>query len=260
MTEIETYLKKDYLENLITEGKRLDKRKFDESRKIEIKKGYVSEKCTGSALAKLGDTKVLVGISMSVGTPYSDAPEKGVMRVGVEFRPIASPNFELGPPREEAVEVARVVDRGIRESECIELEKLFIEEDKVWMVFIDLHVLDHCGNLIDTSGLAAISALLDAKIPKYEEGEIIPGEFQGSLPIRDIPIPCTWAKIKDTMVLDPILDEEYAMNARLTVSTTNNINAMQKGGNGKLTPEEISQCVDKSFEKGNETRKLIKEL
>ncbi len=260
MTEIETYLKKDYLENLIAQGKRLDGRKFDEYRKVEIEKGYVSDKCCGSALAKLGDTKVLVGISMSVGEPYPDEPEKGVMMVGAEFRPLASPEFELGPPREAAVEVARVVDRGIRESECIDLDKLFIEEDKVWIVFIDLHMLDHVGNLIDASGLAAISALLDTKIPKYEDEGVIRDESQGNLPVRDVPVPCTLAKIKDSLVVDPNLDEEYAMDARLTVTTTDVITAMQKGHGGKLTKEEISQVIDLSFEKGKELRKLIKEL
>ena len=127
MSNVETYLKKDYIENLISTGKRLDERKFDEYRKIDIERGYVSEKCCGSALAKLGDTKVLAGISMSVGEPYPDEPKKGVMMTGVEFRPLASSEFELGPPREDAVEVARVVDRGIRESECIDLNKLFIK-------------------------------------------------------------------------------------------------------------------------------------
>jgi len=255
--EIEAYLKRDYIQNLALQKKRIDGRSFDEYRKIEIERGYVSEKSCGSALVRLGDTKVLVGISMDVGEPYPDSPEEGVMTVGAELRPLASPKFESGPPDPVSIEIARVVDRGIRESKAIDLEKLFIEEEKVWIVFIDIHVLDHMGNLIDASGIAAISALLNAKIPKFEDGEVIRGEFKEKLPVREIPIPCTTAKIGNALVFDPNLDEEYAMDARLTVTTTDTINAMQKGGYGSLTEKEVFDIVEKSFEKAKEIRKLV---
>ncbi len=74
---------------------------------------------------------------MDAGEPYSDSPESGVMTTAAELIPLASPDFESGPPRENAIELARVVDRGIRESEVIELDKLCIEPwEKVWIVFI----------------------------------------------------------------------------------------------------------------------------
>ncbi len=259
MMEIEAYLRKDYITNLINEGKRIDGRGFDEYRKMDIEKNYVDDKACGSSLIKLGKTKVLVGISMSVGEPYPDKPQEGVMTTSVEFRPMASPTFESGPPREEAIEVARVVDRGIRESGAIDTKKLFIEEDKVWIVFIDIHILDHNGNLIDASGIASISALMNTRIPKYEDGKIIYGEFEGKLPITCVPIPCTVAKIGNSILIDPNLDEEYAMDSRLTIATTDTINAMQKGGNGSFKEEEILSAIDLSFEKAKEIRKLIEE-
>ena len=258
MMEIEAYLKKDYITKLVNENKRIDGREFDEFRKIEIEKDYVSEKSCGSALVRLGDTKVLVGISMNVGAPYSDRPESGVMITGVESRPIASPTFESGPPSEKAIEIARVVDRGIRESGSIDVDKLFIEDGKIWMVFIDIHMLDHSGNLIDASGIAAMTALLNTRIPKYEDGEVIRGEWSGNLPISCVPIPCTTAKIADKLVVDPNMDEEYAMDARLTVATTTDtINAMQKGGNAPFKEKEIMDAIDMSFDKAKEIRKLV---
>lgn len=255
--EIEAYLRKDYITNLVNEGKRIDGRKFNEYRKIDIEKNYIDEKACGSALIRLGNTKVLVGISLDVGEPYPDTPKEGVITISAELRPIASPNFELGPPREEAIEVARVVDRGIRESGSIETEKLFIEEGKVWIVFIDIHILDHHGNLIDASGIASIAALLNTKMPKYEDDKIIRGEFEGKLPMTSVPVPCTIVKIGNSLLLDPNLDEEYAMDSRITIATTDTINAMQKGGNGSFKEEEILNAIDVSFEKANEIRKLI---
>ncbi len=262
--EIEAYLKKDYIINLINEGKRIDGRKFDEYRDIGIEKGVVNEKAEGSARVKLGDSEVMVGIKMDVGEPYPDQPDTGVMTVGAELIQLASPTFESGPPREEAIELARVVDRGIRESKAIELDKLLIEENKVWIVFIDVYILNHGGNLIDASGIAATAALLDARMPKYEEGKVIRGEWNGKLPIAKIPIPCTSAKIGDQIVIDPCLDEEYAMGGRLTVATTTTdtdeimINAMQKGGMSGFTSEEVQKSIDMAFENSKKIRKLVK--
>lgn len=255
--DVEYYIKRDYVTNRMLEGKRLDGRGFDEYRKIEVVKGYIKDKADGSALVRLGDTQVLVGVSMDVGEPYSDSPQDGVLTTSAEFRPMASPSFEPGPPDENSIELARVVDRGIRESGSIETDKLFIEEDKVWVVFVDIHVIDHNGNLIDAAGIASIAALLDSRMPKYEDGVIIRGEWSGKLPVSCVPIPCTHVKIADKMALDPTLDEEYAMDARLTVTTTDVINAMQKGGFGSFTLEEIENAVDLSFKKAAETRRMV---
>lgn len=255
--EIEAYLRGDYIRNLIKEGKRLDNRKFDEYRGLDIERGYVGEKACGSAFVKLGDTKVLAGISMNVGEPYSDSPGQGVMTTSTELRPIASPYFESGPPRQNSIELARVVDRGIRESGAIPTEKLAIDDENVWVIFIDIHVLDNCGNLIDASGIASIAALLDAKMPKFEDGMVVRGEWDGKLPIECTPIPCTVAKISDQLLLDPTQDEEYAMDARLTIATTDTINAMQKGGVGTLTDNEVDEAVELAFSKGNEIRKIV---
>ncbi|MCX6695857.1 MAG: exosome complex protein Rrp42 [Candidatus Altiarchaeota archaeon] len=257
--DIEAYLKKDYIIKLIETGAREDGRGFEDTRPLEITKGYAKDKAPGSAMVKLGDTTVIVGVSMDVGEPYSDAPKSGIMSVTAEFRPMASPTFESGPPREDAIELSRVVDRGIRESGAIDVEKLFIEEEKVWAVFIDIHIIDYSGNLIDAAGLAAISALLDARMPKYEDDKVVRGEWSGKLPITCTPIPITFAKIRDKILIDPTLDEEYAMDARLTIGTTDTVNAMQKGGHGKLTQEEVERMVDLAFEKAPALRKKVEE-
>lgn len=257
--DIEACLRKDYITNMVKKGKRLNNRAFDEYRKIKIEKGYAKEKAAGSAMVTLGDTKVLAGISIDVGEPYPDSPTSGVLTVSAEMRPMAAPNFEAGPPGEDSIELARVVDRGIRESGAIDVEKLFIEENKVWVVFVDVHVLDHSGNLIDASGIAAIAALLDTRMPKYEDGKIIRSEYTGKLPITCIPIPCTSAKIAESMLVDPELDEEYAMTSRLTVTTTDTINAVQKGGQGSLSEEDVMSAVELAFKCSKDIRKMVEE-
>ena len=251
------YMKKDYLGNLILEGKRADGRAFGEMRKLTLEKGFVGEKAPGSARVRLGDTDVLAGVSLLVGEPYPDRPTEGIMATSCELRPMADPEFELGPPGEKSIELARVVDRGIRESGCIDTKKLFIEEEKVWAVFIDLHILDNDGNLIDAAGIAAIAALLDARMPKLENGEIVRGEWGGKLPITCTVVPQTTVKIKDALLFDPAFDEEYAMDARLTVSTTDTVNAMQKGGLGSFSTDEVLSIVSESFKRADAIRRKI---
>ncbi|MBD3260902.1 MAG: exosome complex protein Rrp42 [Candidatus Altiarchaeales archaeon] len=256
--DVKACLTKDHIRNLAEKGQRIDGRGNLDIRQITCEKDYADQKAPGSALVNLGDTKVLVGISMDVGEPYSDRPNSGVMTTTAEFRPMASPDFESGPPRENAIELARVVDRGIRESNAIDLEKLYIEDDKVWIVFIDVHIMDNNGNLIDASGLAAAAALSQTRLPKYEDGQVIRGEWEGKLPLNKIPLPLTASKIRDQIMLDPALEEEYAQDARLTVATAEGaIHAMQKGGEGRFTTQEVEQIIDSALEKTPSIRKTL---
>jgi len=249
-----------YVRKLVEEGMRVDERKFDEFRTIKIEKNVIKT-AEGSARVMIGNTHVLVGVKMSVGEPYPDTPNEGVLIVNAELVPVASPTFEPGPPNENAIELARVVDRGIRESKCIDLPSLCIEEKKeVWMVNVDIHVLDHDGNLIDASAIGAIVALLNTKVPKYENGKINIDIKDRDLPVGDIPIAITSVKIGDKLLIDATVEEENALDARITLSTNEkgDLCAAQKGGNGYFTTEELEKAVDLSILKGKEIRNLVK--
>ncbi|RLF35035.1 MAG: RNA-binding protein, partial [Thermoplasmata archaeon] len=174
-----------------------------------------------------------------------------------ELIPLASPDFEAGPPDKDAIELARVVDRGIRESNVIDLEKLCIEPgEKVWIVFVDIHVLDYDGNLFDASSWASLAALCTATVPaeRFGLGENFP------LPVNyEMPVSCTFAKFNKAIVLDPCLEEELIAEARLTVTTDKNgdIRAMQKGLGGSFTIDEVKKIIKTSIVKGAEVRKII---
>src|SRR4030043_2018685 len=100
--------------------------------------------------------------------------------VTAELLPLSSERFESGPLRFPAIEIGRLIDRGIRESKFIELGKLCIKEgEKVWTIFIDIYTINDDGNLLDAAGIGAIAALKSAKIPKYDEetGKTLFGEW-----------------------------------------------------------------------------------
>jgi len=244
---------------LADEGKRTGKRGLEDARKIEIIKNPI-EKAEGSARVKMGNTEVIVGVKLGTSVPYSDSPDKGTLIVSAELSPIASPDFELGPPREKAIELSRVVDRGIRESGAIDVEKLCITpKEKVWTVFIDVQILNYDGNLIDCCSLAAVAALSNAKFPTLNGDEIDYTKKAGPLPITCKPITMTIYKIGKHLFVDPNREEEDASVARLTVSTKDNgnVTALQKGGAEPFTLDEIEKAISISVTKGKEIRKLI---
>ena len=254
-------VQKKKIAQLLSDGKRLDGRGLTDYRAVQLETGIIGS-AEGSARIRLGKTEVLVGIKVEVGTPFSDTPNEGVLTVNVELAPLASPAFEPGPPSKEAIELARVVDRGIRESKAIVVEKLcVIPGKKVFVVFIDVYVLNHGGNLIDASAMAALTALLNTKMFKYEvkDGEIKKKPGYTKLPIRNHPIAITFAKINDSLIVDPGFEEEQAMEARLTITTEKdgNVCASQKGGSGYFTAQQILEAAKVAREKSIELRKLM---
>src|SRR4030043_165842 len=190
MSSLITRVRMKQIEQLIEKAKRLDGRGLGDYREIKVEQGVI-EKAEGSARVLLGKTEVLVGVKIENGTPFPDTPNDGVMTGNAELVPLASPTFEPGPPDENSIELARIVDRGIRESKAIDTEKLCIDPGKkVFVVFIDVYVLNHDGNLIDASALAAVSALLNTKMADYEtkDGEVKTKQGYTPLPMKNHPI------------------------------------------------------------------------
>lgn len=249
---------KEYIATLAAEGKRVDGRPFDRYRNVRIKVGHIS-KAEGSAEVWLGHTRVLAGVKLAPGTPYPDTPDAGVLSTAAEMNPLAAPDFEAGPPRPEGIELARVVDRGVRESGVIDFKKLCITPgEKVWMVFLDLHVLDYDGNLFDACSMAALAAVLSAKVPNVRHKI---SETDTPLPTREPPISCTVVKIGKALLSDPSLDEDLVFDARLTVACDQEgaIRAMQKGGNGSFSLAEVKTIIKMSQNSGRLIRALIKQ-
>jgi exosome complex component RRP42 len=249
-------MRRDVLANSLAKGTRFDGRNMDEWRKIKVTRGVISTS-EGSALAEIGGTKVLASLKFDVATPFPDRPTEGVFISNAELLCTASPNFESGPPGEESIEFARVVDRAVRSAEIVDVKNFFIEEGKVLALFLDLYVLDHTGNFTDAGTMAAAAALQDCKMPKIEDSKIIRKEYTGPLNPKDLPISTTFVKIGDSWLLDPSRDEERAYDSRITIATTkDHVCAIQKG-KGSLNKGELMDLIDLSFKKGNEIRDIL---
>jgi exosome complex component RRP42 len=257
-------LKKKKILSLLKEGQRVDGRALNESRPLIIDTGVIP-KAEGSARVRLGDTEVVTGVKIQPDKPFPDLGDRGIFICTAEILPLADPNVEPGPPNEEVIELARVVDRGIRESSMIDLTKLVLQKDKsVIGLFVDNSVTDYDGNLFDACSYASVASLLTCKVPKYELKNDVPTLVEGEFsepPITTIPVSVTMGKIGDQIIVDPNADEWGCLDARITITTNSdgNICAVQKGGNDGFTVEQLVQCSQLSISTAAKIRELLKQ-
>ena len=212
----------------------------------------------GSAKVVWGGTIVYAGVKFALREPYSDRPADGSLMTSAELRPVANVKYEPGPPSAESIELGRVVDRGIRESGCIDMNSLcIIPGEKVWGVMIDIHVLSDGGNIFDACGLAAIAALRTAVVPaeRFDVGE------DYTLAVNGTPIMASFTRVGGRYVYDPCEEEELGGDERIhiTIGDEGHLHSLQKGLRGVFTPAEFAEIFEVAQTKCAELRKVVAE-
>lgn len=260
-------IKRENIIKLLKNGKRIDDRKFEDYRKIDVILDPIP-KAEGSALVRIGNTVVLTGVKIEVGIPYSDRPDEGVLQVHAEFVPLASPSFEPGPPDEEAIEVARVIDRSLREPRVIKLEDLvLVPGKKVWIIFNDLYLLDHDGNIIDAGMLSTILALNQTKLPEVKIGSeeniiVDKNKKTAPLPLNLNVVTITIGIYDEYLLVDPSLDEELVIDSKIifAIDETGRIVSLQRVGAKGINIRLFDEALDLALKKATELHELIKKI
>ncbi|KAI7752432.1 hypothetical protein M8C21_033270 [Ambrosia artemisiifolia] len=166
-TLIMTVNEKKFIENALVSDIRVDGRRPFDYRNLTIRFGSED----GSSEVQLGKTQVLAFVTGQLVQPYRDRPNEGSFAIYTEFSPMADPSFEPGRPGDSAIELGRIVDRGLRESRAVDTESLCVIAGKVvWSIRIDLHIIDNGGNLVDAANIAALAALSTFRRPECTVG------------------------------------------------------------------------------------------
>ena len=244
-----------HLSDLAENDARIDGRSQWQGRDLEIEHS-VLPRAEGSARVRMGDTIVLAGVKFQIMQPYPDRPNQGGLMCSADVRPIAGRNWEAGPPSPEAIELGRVVDRGIRESGCIDVDSLcIIPGEKAWQVILDLFAVSDDGNLFDAFALAGIAALRNATVPaeRFEVGEDYP------LSVSKTPIMCSYHKVGGRFVYDACAREELGGDERIhiTLGDDDNVHSLQKGLKGIFSAEEFAEIMANAQERTKELRKIV---
>ena len=259
-------LRAENIIKMLKKGERVDNRGLYDYRSISVSIGIIG-KAEGSALVKLGGTQVIAGVKAELGSPYEDRPNEGVLQVHAEFVPLASPSFEPGPPNEDAIEVARVIDRSLREPRAIELSKLIVQPGRLaWVIYDDVYVIDHDGNILDAGMIASMIALAVTKLPKLEisgESVKINQEVKETpLPLNTLVTTVTMGVLGDILVVDPSLEEESVLDTFISISVDEKgrIVGLQKKGLKSITPKTLDSAVEIALKKGEQVLSFIRKV
>ncbi|MFX1238269.1 MAG: RNA-binding protein [Promethearchaeota archaeon] len=254
-------IERKYVSDNLKKDKRIDGRDLWEYRDINIKAALIKS-AEGSSDVSLGESRIISGLKYEIGAPFPDTPDEGVCTVMAELLPIASPLFERGPPNEQSIELARVVDRGIRHADCVQTKKLCIKKDEaVYILFVDMYVMNYGGNLIDCGGIGSLVSLISSHIPEGKINDDGALEWTGNYLtgkdiVNELPFAITFGKIDNIIFLDPNLSEELICDGKLTISVSENkVTSMQKSGAATFSMEEIKMLTRKAMEKGKILRK-----
>jgi exosome complex RNA-binding protein Rrp42 (RNase PH superfamily) len=240
------------------DGLRIDGRTPYDYRDI----GFEFTRDDSSCMLSLGQTRVYASIEAKLGLPFSERPSEGSVRFQVEFSPSACSAFQGGRPGDDAIELARLIERGIRDSKAIDREALCVLQGrKVWHINVVLTVVDFNGNATDACGLAALAVLSVYRRPDVtlgasavagsneplitvhsrEEKEPVP------LTLHHLPLSVTFAFFDDgtSIAVDPNLKEEEASSGRITivVNAQNEICAIQKSVGSGITQDQTLRCI-----------------
>ncbi|XP_068663758.1 LOW QUALITY PROTEIN: exosome complex component RRP45B-like [Aristolochia californica] len=248
-----TINEKKFIEHALLSDLRVDGRRLFDYRRFTINFGRED----GSLEVQLGQTRVMGFVTSQLVQPYRDGPNEGTLSIFTEFSPMADPSFEPGRPGEFAVELGRIIDRGLRESRAVDTESLCVLPGKlVWAIRVDLHILYNGGNLVDAANVAALPALstfrrLECTLGGEDGQEIVvhPPEVRDPLPLIIIylPIAVTFAFFDNgnILVVDPTYKDEAIMGGKIIVTMNSNgdVCAIQKAGGEGVLQSVVMQCL-----------------
>ncbi|XP_078261741.1 exosome complex component RRP45 [Rhinoraja longicauda] len=234
----------------IADRQRLDGRQTYDYRNIKITFGTEY----GCCIVELGKTRVLAQVSCELVTPKPTRPTEGIIFFNLELSPMASPAFEPGRQSELLVKLNRLLERCLRNSKCIDTESLCVVAGaKVWQIRVDLHLLNHDGNIIDAASIAAIVSLSHFKRPDVsiqgEEVTVYTTEERDLIPlsIHHMPIAVSFAFFQQGtyLLVDPIEHEERVMDGLLVIAMNKHreLCTIQSSGGIMLLKEQILRCT-----------------
>ncbi|XP_003221849.2 exosome complex component RRP45 [Anolis carolinensis] len=240
---------KRFLLKAIEERKRLDGRECYDYRNLRISFGSDY----GCCIVELGKTRILGQVSCELVTPKPNRATEGILFFNLELSPMASPAFEPGRQPELLVKLNRLLERCLRNSKCIDTESLcVVAGEKVWQIRVDLHVLNHNGNLIDAASIAAIVALCHFRRPDVsvqgEEVTLYTPEERDPVPlsIHHMPICVSFAFFQQGtfLLVDPSEQEERVMDGLLVIAMNKHreICTIQSSGGIMLLKDQVLRC------------------
>lgn len=253
-----------FLLRAIEEKKRLDGRQTYDYRSIKISFGTDY----GCCIVELGKTRVLGQVSCELVSPKLNRATEGILFFNLELSQMAAPAFEPGRQSDLLVKLNRLLERCLRNSKCVDTESLcVIAGEKVWQIRVDLHLLNHDGNIIDAASIAAIVALCHFRRPDVsvqgDEVTLYTPEERDPVPlsVHHMPVCVSFAFFRQGtfLLVDPSEREERVMDGLLVIAMNKHreICTLQSSGGIMLLTEQVLRCSKIAGVKVAEITELI---
>ncbi|XP_055840908.1 exosome complex component RRP45 [Episyrphus balteatus] len=244
---------KNFVLQTIKNNQRLDGRKNEEFRPAKINFGTD----WGSVHVSLGETRVLAQVSCELGQPKATRPNEGIMYINVELGPMAGVNYEAGRNSDLGVQINRTLEKTFKESRCVDLESLCVTaEDRVWILRLDLNVLNHAGNLIDCCSIAGLCALAHFKRPDVsvmeEEVKIHTAAEKELIPtvLHHYPVCVSYSTFNngEIPVADPTAIEERTAESSVAfgINSYRELCCLNLGGSTLTSSHLLLQCSQRA--------------
>jgi exosome complex component RRP41 len=224
-------------EKLIMNGRRLDGRKKDEIRKIEMKVGVIPN-ANGSAQVRFGDTVAIAGVygPRPLFPKHLQESDRAIIKCRYNMTPFSVEERVRPGPSRRAIEISKVTRLALEPA-------LFLEDYPETVVDVYIEILQADGSTRVTGINAASLALADAGVP-----------------MKDLVVALSGGKINDTLVLDLCGKEDNYSDADIPIAfmpRKKEITLLQM--DGELTPQEIKTIIKNVLKAGEEVYKKQKE-
>jgi len=206
----------------------------------------------GEVDVALGHTRVMCRVEGEIVRPFVDRPREGILSFNVDFSPMASPQFEVGRPNENAISISSLLESLLKKSQAVDVESLcLIAGQKVWSIRVDVRALNDAGNLKDACALAALASLIHYRkqsvtvssgVAKVQQGEVIPL----SLHHRPVLITLSYFFKGTVCLLDPSLEEEELSGgtASVAINQHSQLCAFEKKGGVPLPINSVHDAIE----------------
>ena len=225
-------------EKLIVKGKRLDGRKPDEIRKIEMKVGVIPN-ADGSAQVRFGNTIAIAGVygPRELFPKHRQEADKAIIQCRYNMAPFSVDERKRPGPSRRAIEISKVTRLALEPA-------LFLKDYPEMVVDVYIEILQADGSTRVTGINAASLALADAGVP-----------------MKDLVVALSGGKVDDTLVIDLCGKEDNYGKADIPIvflPRKKEITLLQM--DGQLTVQEVKNIIKNVLKAGETVYKKQKEV
>ena len=225
-------------EKLIVKGKRLDGRKPDEIREIEMKVGVIPN-ADGSARVRFGNTIAIAGVygPRQLFPKHRQEPDRAIVQCRYNMAPFSVDERKRPGPSRRAKEISKVTRLALEPA-------LFLKDYPAMVVDVYIEILQADGSTRVTGINAASLALADAGVP-----------------MKDLAVALSGGKVDDTLVIDLCGKEDNYGEADIPIvflPRKKEITLLQM--DGQLTPKEVKDILKNALKAGETIYKKQKEV